>query len=136
MVKQRVDLVTSWEATEKKFEAWGVFYHVFLGDAAVHPATYEVCRLIEETAYIRARLQSQTQRQPTFSVALLRLLQTEFNESFHQALERRQRVRWPDFERLRRDFITGNFRPESINLQGLSNPNSRYHGAHQWGQGR
>ena len=35
--KQRVEPVTSWEAAEKQIEAWGVFCHVFLGYADVHP---------------------------------------------------------------------------------------------------
>ena len=39
LVKNRVGLVTSWEAAEKQLEVWGVFCHVFLGDAAVHPTT-------------------------------------------------------------------------------------------------
>ena len=58
----------------KQLEAWGVFCHVFLGDTAVHLATYEVRVLVEETAYVGARLQAQTQRQPALPVALLRLL--------------------------------------------------------------
>ena len=69
-----------------------------------------------------ARLRAQTQRYPALPVALLRLLQTEFSEIFRQALERRQRVRWPDFERLRRDLATGNFRPDSIDLPGAFTP--------------
>ena len=42
MAKQWLKPVKSWEAAEKQLEPWGVFYHVFLGYAAVHPATYEV----------------------------------------------------------------------------------------------
>ena len=42
LAKHRVELVTSWEAALKKLEAWGVFCLIFLGDAAVHPTTYEV----------------------------------------------------------------------------------------------
>ena len=52
---------------------------VFLGDTAMHPATYEVCSLLEETAYVGTRLQPETQRPPTLTVSLLRLLQTDFN---------------------------------------------------------
>ena len=46
LAKQLVDRVTSWEASEKQLEAWGVFCHVFMGDAAVHPAKYEICTLV------------------------------------------------------------------------------------------
>ena len=67
----------------------------------MHPNTYKVCILVEETAYVGAWLRAQTQRQPTLLVALLKLLQTDSNKSFRQALERRQQVLWPDVERLR-----------------------------------
>ena len=99
-----------------------VLYHVFLGDAAVKPATYEVYTLVNETAHIGARLRAQTQRQPTLPVALLHLLQTDFNEIFCQALERWQRVRWTYFERLRRDLVNGNFRPDITIFPGASTP--------------
>ena len=69
----------TWEVAEKNLEAWGVLCHVFLGDTAMHPATYEVCSLLEETAYVGTRLQPETQRPPTLTVSLLRLLQTDFN---------------------------------------------------------
>ena len=112
----------SWEAAKKKLEAWGVFCHVFLGDTALQPATYEICRLMYETAYVRAILRAQMQRQPTLTLALLHLLQTQFIESFCQALEWRQRVRWSDFKQLRQDLATGNFWPESIVLPGAFTP--------------
>ena len=67
----------------------------------MHLAMHEVCSLMEETDCVGARLQAQTQIQPIFPVVLLRLLYTEFNESFRQALERHQRVLWQDFEQLR-----------------------------------
>ena len=46
LVRQRVEPVTRLETAEKQLEAWGVFCHVFLGDAAVHPTTYKVCNLV------------------------------------------------------------------------------------------
>ena len=70
-----------------------MFCHVFLGDADVNPATYEICNLLEETAYVGTRLRAQTQWQPTLPVTLLCLLQMDFNERFRQYLERLQRVR-------------------------------------------
>ena len=99
-----------------------MFCCVFLGDAEVHPATYEVCSLLEERAYAGVRLRSQTQRQPTLPVALLCLLQTEFTEGFRQVLERRQRVLCQGFERLRRDLVTGNIRLDSAVLPGVFMP--------------
>ena len=73
---------------------------------------------MEETAYTGAQLHTKTQQQTTLPVALLHLLQTEFNGISRQALEHWKRVNWPYFERLRRDLATGNFRSESIALQG------------------
>ena len=37
LAKQRVEPVTSWQAAEKQLEAWGVFCHIFLGNAVVPP---------------------------------------------------------------------------------------------------
>ena len=41
LTKQRVKPVTNREAAENNLESWGIFYHVFLGDADVHPVTYD-----------------------------------------------------------------------------------------------
>ena len=68
------------------------------------------------TAYVGEILQAQTQQNPALPVALLLILHTEFNGRLRQDLERRQRVLWPDFERLRRDLSTGNFRTDRIAL--------------------
>ena len=118
LAKQRVEPVTSWEAAKKQLESWGVFCHVFFGNADVHLATYEVFTLAKETAYVGARLRAQTQRQPDQPVSLLSLLHTQFNESSRQALERQHRVRWPDFEWIQQELATWNFRPENIALPG------------------
>ena len=122
LTNQKVKPVTSWEAMEKKLEAWGVFCCDFLGDTSVHPATYEVCSLLKETAYVKAQLRDQIHRQPTLTIALLLLLQSEFNESFLQALERRQRVHWPTFERLGQDLAMGNFCLDNVALPGAFTP--------------
>ena len=47
LANQRVEPVMNWEAVDKQLEAWGLFCHILLGDAAVHLATYEVCSLVE-----------------------------------------------------------------------------------------
>ena len=59
---------------------------------------YKMVPLLEETSWVNLRLKSQARHQPTFPAALLRLIQSGFNESFRQALERRKRVRWPKFK--------------------------------------
>ena len=71
-----------------------MFCTLFLGDDGVQPATYDIFLLLEETSGVSPRLQAQARQQPTFPVALLHLLQEDFNESFCQALERQQQVRW------------------------------------------
>ena len=45
-------------------------------------------------------LRAQAHQHPTFPATLLHLIQKEFNERFCQALERWQRVRWPNIESL------------------------------------
>ena len=52
--KKQEEPVTSWEAVDNQIKPWGVFYHVFLVDAAVDPSTYKVCTLVEETAHVGA----------------------------------------------------------------------------------
>ena len=76
-----------------QLEAWGVFCTLFLGDDMVHPTTYEIFLLLEETSVVSLRLRAQARQQPTFPAALLCLIRQESNEIFCQALERRQRVR-------------------------------------------
>ena len=77
----------------------------------MHPGTYKVPGILGETTWVGARLRAQSHRQPTFPTALLRMIQTEFNESFCQALEHHQRVRWLEFDQLRSSLDTVNFRP-------------------------
>ena len=67
---------------------------LFLGDDGVHPVTYEIFLLLGETSGVSPRLRAQARQQTNFPAVLLRLIQKEFNASFFQALERRQRVRW------------------------------------------
>ena len=98
---------------------------MFLGDDGAHPATYEIFLLLEETSGVSPRIRAQARHQPTFPAALLRLIHRVFNESFRQALERRYRVRRPNFESLIRALATGNFRPELVNLPGGMAPPER-----------
>ena len=73
-------------------EEWAVFYAIFLGDDGRHPETFKMFSLVEEMADASPRLCAQARQTPSFPAALLNLIQTEFNEIFCQALERRQRV--------------------------------------------
>ena len=92
MTKKKVMPIIGWEASAKTLEAWGVVCAVFLGNASVHLGTYEVLGLLEDANGVGEQLQAQAHRQRTFPSALLRLIQTDFNEIFHQALDRQQRV--------------------------------------------
>ena len=74
-----------------------MFCTVFLGNDGVHPATYDMLLLLEETSRVSPRLRTQARHKPTFPAALLFLIQQEFNASFQQAMGRRQRVWRPNF---------------------------------------
>ena len=121
--KQNVAPIAVWDKASYQLEAWAVFCTLFLGDEGAHPATYEMFLLLEETSRVSPRLRAQARHQPTSPAALLRLIQQEFNESFRQALERQQRLIWPNFESLRKALAYGNFRPELVTLPGgLASP--------------
>ena len=81
-------------------------------------STFEIFLLIEETSGVGPQLLPQARHQPSFPASLLCMIQQGLKESFRQALERRKRVRWPDFESLRQALATVNFRPEFVALQG------------------
>ena len=59
-----------------------MFFHVFLGDAVVKPATFEIVGLLEEVKYVGVRLQAQSQRHLNLTVSLILLVQTYINKSF------------------------------------------------------
>ena len=118
MEKKKVSPIAAWDEASSQLEAWAVLCTVLLGDDSAHLATYEMFLLLKETSGVSPRLREQSCHQTTFTAALLRLIQKDFNEIFRQALERRQRVRRPNFESLRRAFATGNFRPELVTLPG------------------
>ena len=118
MGKQKVAPITGWDKAASQHEAWAVFCTVFLEDEGIHPATYEIFLLLEETPGVSLRLRGKARQQPTFLTSILRLIQQEFNKNFLQALERRKRVRWPNFENLQRALAAGSFRPDLVALLG------------------
>ena len=63
-------------------------------------------------------LREQARKQSAFPVTFLCLIQTEFNESFLQLLERRKRVRWTNFKNPRQALTMRKFCPEIIALPG------------------
>ena len=65
-----------------------MFCTLFMGDDGVHPATYDMFLLLEETSGVIPRLQEKSRQRPAFPVALLRLIQQEFIDIFRQVMER------------------------------------------------
>ena len=98
---------------------------MFTGETTSHPTTFDMSTLIEETYVVVARIRAQERRQTFFPAALLRLIKTQFNDSFHQGVGRRQMVRWCEFEKLWQELATGNFLPEKMMMPGaLTLPSS------------
>ena len=59
MGKKKVYLIAGWDEVASQIEAWAVFCTLFLGDNRVHPATYEMFLLLEDTSGVRPRLRAQ-----------------------------------------------------------------------------
>ena len=77
-------------------------------------AVHEILMIIEATSEVIACLRAQACHQPSMSVALIRPIQTEFNESLGKVFISTIPVRWPQLTMLMRTLATGNFRPESV----------------------
>ena len=74
MGKQKVAPTAGWDEVESQLEAWAMFCTLFMGYNWVHPATYKVLLLQEETSRVSPRLRAQDCQQPTFTAALLCLI--------------------------------------------------------------
>ena len=59
MRDQKVAFITGWDEAASQLKAWAVFCTVFLGDNGVHPITYEMFVLQEETSGVIPRLRAQ-----------------------------------------------------------------------------
>ena len=79
MGKQKVAPIAGWDEVVSHLEAWAMFCTLFLGDDGVHPTTYKMFLLLEETYWVSQSLREQARKQPTFPTALLRLIQQDFN---------------------------------------------------------
>ena len=93
MGKQKVAPISDWDEAESHLEAWAMFCTLFLGDNGVHPTTYEMFLLLEETSVVSPRLWAHSCQQTTFPTALLCFIHKDFNQSLRQTLERQKRVR-------------------------------------------
>ena len=63
---------------------WLVVVTVLLGPQERHPAVFELATLLEAANEVNSRLRTQAGAQQDMPAALVRIIQTEFNESFRQ----------------------------------------------------
>ena len=59
MGKQKGAPISGWDEAESQIEDWAVFCTFFLGEDGVHPATYKMFLLLEETYGVNPRLRAQ-----------------------------------------------------------------------------
>ena len=88
LARKKVSFVTVWDKTVSQLKVWAVICTVFLGNVNRQPATFDMATLIKEKDIVCPCIQSHAHFQTDSSDALLRLIHTEFNRIFHQALER------------------------------------------------
>ena len=99
-------------------EQWLIVVTVLLGTHERHPAVFEVATLLEVVDEVNSRLQYQASDQQDMPAALVRLIQTEFNESFRQVSTSHLPVRWTHLTPLTRTLTTGHFRPDMVTMTG------------------
>ena len=93
---------------------------VLLGPQERHLALFELSTLLEAAYEVNSRLRAQARSQQDMLAALVRLIQTEFKESFRQVFTSHLPVRWPHRTPLIRSLMTGNFRPDMVTMpEGL-----------------
>ena len=84
MKQQRILPIVGWEAASKMLEQWIIMVTVFLRPQKRDPEVFELTTLLEVADEVNSRLQDQAADQQDMPAALVRLIQTEFNESFRQ----------------------------------------------------
>ena len=97
-------------------EQWLVVMTVLLGPQERHPAVFELATLIEAVNEVNFRLRAQTGAQQDMPTALVRLIQTELNESFRQVFASHLPVRWSHLNPLIRTLTTRHFRPDTVTM--------------------
>ena len=116
MEQQCILNIVSWEAAAKMLDQWLVVVIVLLGPQEYHPAVFELATLLTSADEVNSRLQAQAAVQQDIPAALVRLIQTEFNESFLQAFTSHLPVRWPRFIHLIRTLTTRHFNPGTVTM--------------------
>ena len=118
MKQQRIPPIVGWESAAKMLEQWLVVVTVLLGPQERHPAVFELATLLEAANEVNPLLRAQVGAQQDMPAALVRLVQTDFNESFRQVFTSHLLVRWPHLTPLIRTLTTGHFRPDTVTMPG------------------
>ena len=116
--QQRIPPMVGWEAAEKMLEHWFVVVTILLGPQERPPVVFEIAKLLESADEVNSRLLSQASVQQDMLEALVRLIQTDFNESLRHIFTSHLPVRWPHFTPLIRTLTTGQFHLDTINMPG------------------
>ena len=66
----------------KMLEQWLVMVTVLLGPQERHPTVIELATLLEAADEVNSRLRFQAASKPDMPTDLVRIIQTDFNESF------------------------------------------------------
>ena len=91
---------------------------VLLGPQESHPSVFELATLLEAANEVNSRLCAQAEAQQNMPAALVRLIQTEFNESFRRVFTSYLPVRCPHLTPLIRTLTTGQFCPDTVTMPG------------------
>ena len=84
MKQQRIPPIVGWEAAAKILKQWLVVVTVLLGPQERHQAVFELATLLEAADEVKSCIRAQAGAQQDIPPALVRLIQTEFKESFRQ----------------------------------------------------
>ena len=82
MKHQHIPPIVGWELATNILEQWLVVVTVLIGPQERHLEVFELATLLEAANEVNSRLRSQVAAQQDMPAALVRLIQTEFNESF------------------------------------------------------
>ena len=116
MKQQRIPLIVGWKAAAKMLEQWLVVVTVLLGPQERHLAVFELATLFEAENEANSRLHVQAGSQQDMPAAPVRLIQTDFNESFRQVFTSHLPVLWPHLTPLIRTLTIGHFRPDTVTM--------------------
>ena len=118
MKQECIPPIVGWEAAAKMLQQWLVIVTFLLGPKERHPALFELATLLEAAEEVNSRLRAKAAVQKDMPAALIRLIQTDFNETFCQVFTSHLPVCWPHFTPLIRTLTTGHFHPDIVTMMG------------------